>query len=297
MIEPVHFRFNPETAASNVFQFQDPPTEAEALEMARLAPEQHRRLRDLLVAHGVYVTAARSREETPDAPFCNNWFSTHPAHGSAPATLVLYPLLASNRRLERRPDLVELFRAAYPRTLDLSGHEREARYLESTGSLCLDHARHVAYAALSPRTDRALAEEWARQLGYRLVAFSATDAHGVPYYHTNVMMFLGHGVAGVTLEAITDAAERRAVEDEVREAGYELLPISRRQAAQFCGNSLALLNDRGEPILAMSSAAWHGFTPGQREVLERHATVLHTDLSAFERLAGGSARCLLGELF
>jgi hypothetical protein len=297
MIEPVRFRFNPETAASNVFQFQEPPTEAEADTISLQAPEQHRRLRDLLVASGVYVTAARSRDETPDAPFCNNWFSTHFAVGSSPATLVLYPLLAPNRRLERRGDLVELFRAAYPRMVDLSGHEREARYLESTGSLCLDHANRVAYAALSPRTDRALAEEWARQLDYRLVAFTATDDHGVPYYHTNVMMFLGHAVAGVTLEAITDPAERQEVEHALTAGGFEIVAIARSQSAQFCGNCLALSNDEGTPLLVMSSAAFHGFTAGQRTVLERHATLLHTDLSAFERLAGGSARCLLAELF
>lgn len=297
MIEPVHFRFNPDTAASNVFQYQAPPREAEAEEIARLAPEQHRRLRDLLVANGVYVTAARSRPETPDAPFCNNWFSTHLAVGASPATLVLYPLLAPSRRLERRADLVQLFRAAYPRTVDLSGHEREARYLESTGSLCLDHASRVAYAALSPRTDRALAEAWAGQLDYRLVAFTATDAHGVPYYHTNVMMFLAHGVAGVTLEAIEDPEERRAVEESLEQGGFAVVPISRAQAAQFCGNCLGLASDEGSPLLVMSSAAWQAFSPSQRAALERHATLLHTELSAFERLAGGSARCLIAELF
>ncbi len=297
MIEPLHFRFNPETAASNVFQAQVPPEPAEAEAMARLAPEQHRRLRVLLMANGVRVTAARSNEATPDAPFCNNWFSTHRAHGPVPATLVLYPLLAPNRRLERRDDLIERLRNEYPRTLDLSPHEREARYLESTGSLCLDHEHRVAYAALSPRTDRGLAEAWAREMGYELVAFTALDAQGVPYYHTNVMMFIGHGVAGVALEAIADATERAAVRTALEGGGIEIIELSRAQAARFCGNCLALAGAKGEPLLVMSSAAFDAFTPDQRTRLEHHARLLHTDLSAFERLAGGSARCLLAELF
>lgn len=296
MIEPVQFRFNPETAASNVFQFQVPPTATEAEAIARLAPEQHRRLRDLLVTHGVCVTAARSREDTPDAPFCNNWFSTHRAAGLSPATMVVYPLLAPSRRRERRTDLIELLGAAYPRVVDLSRHEREARFLESTGSLCLEHDHRLAFAALSPRTDRHLAEAWAAQLGYRLVAFTATDEGGVPYYHTNVMMWLGHGLAGVALEAIEHPAERRLVETSLAAAGCEPLPITRAQAAQFCGNCLALSSDDGTPLLVMSSRAWNAFTAEQRRVLERHATLVHTDLSAFERLAGGSARCLLAEL-
>jgi hypothetical protein len=297
MIEPLHFRFNPETAASNVFQAQAPPEPAEAEAIAALAPEQHRQLRELLVANGVRVSAARSDEATPDAPFCNNWFSTHRAHGSVPATLVLYPLLAPNRRLERRPDLIEVVGAGYPRTLDLSSHERESRYLESTGSLCLDQAHRVAHAALSPRTDRGLAEQWAREMGYELVAFTALDAQGVPYYHTNVMMFIGHGVAGVVLEAIADPGERQAVRTALEQGGMEILELSLAQAAQFCGNCLALANGRGEPLLVMSTAAFHAFTADQRTRLERHARLLHVDLSAFERLAGGSARCLLAELF
>src|SRR5207249_11464437 len=163
-----------------------------------------------------------------------------PADQRAPATLVLYPLLAENRRIERRPDLVALLRPAYPRLVDLSPNERSAKYLESTGSLVLDHAARTAYAALSPRTDRSLAEEWARELGYRLVAFTAVDGTGVPYYHTNVMMFIGHGLAGVSLEAIAAPAERTLVESRLREDGEAILPLTREQAAHFCGNCLAL---------------------------------------------------------
>ena len=173
LVEPVHFRYNPETVETNAFQTA--PSRDEEERFSLLAVEQHHRLRDLLIEHGVSVTLARSLETSPDAPFCNNWFSTHPASERAPATLVLYPLLAENRRIERRGDLVALLRPSYPRVVDFSPNERKARFLESTGSLVLDHGARTAYAALSPRTDRSLAAEWARELGYRLIPFTAVD--------------------------------------------------------------------------------------------------------------------------
>ena len=249
------------------------------------------------MANGVTVTLTRSLPSTPDGPFCNNWFSTHPARAGAPGTLVLYPMLAPNRRGERRNDLVELLRPAYPRVLDLSGNEARGRYLESTGSLVLDHPARVAYCAISPRSDRSLAEEWAATLEYELLAFTATDPAGVPFYHTNVVMFIGHGLAGVCLDAIRDSGERAAVSDRLRRDGRELLPLSQRQAAEFCGNCLALAASTGEPLFVLSSRAWRAFAPAERAVLERHGKVLHTELSAFEQLGGGSARCLIGELF
>jgi hypothetical protein len=294
LIEPIGFSFNPETESSNVFQQRASPEEAAKIE--RAAPAQHRALRELLIANGVWVTVVRSRPDTPDAPFCNNWFSTHAGADRAEPTLVLYPMLAANRRTERRPDLIDLLRARYPCVVDLSAAERDGVFLEATGSLCLDDAARVAYAALSPRTDAGLLAEWAKRLGYRLVSFTATDADGVPYYHTNVMMFLAHGLAVVCLESIADVAERTRVEAALAAGGFEVVAITRGQLLAFCGNGLALTSDRGEPLIAMSTAAFHGFTPIERARLESRARILHTDLSAFERLGGGSARCLLGEL-
>ncbi|HLG04728.1 MAG TPA: arginine deiminase-related protein [Gemmatimonadales bacterium] len=301
LVEPPHhgggFRYNRETAATNVFQELVPPEEESLL--AGLAVEQHHRLRDLLVGEGVTVTITRSLEATPDGPFCNNWFSTHPAGPAGAATLVIYPLLAENRRPERRRDLIELLRPAYPRYLDLSPRERESggHYLESTGSLVLDHRSRRAYAALSPRTDPGLASEWADALGYDLVRLTATDRTGVPYYHTNLLMFIGHGLAGVCLEAIESAPERRTVRERLEGDANEVLALTRHQVAEFCGNCLALASRDGEALWLMSSRARRGFSAGDLARIERHGRILHTELSAFERLGGGSARCLVGELF
>ncbi len=295
LIEPVNFRYNRETEATNAFQVDMPADEEAAL--SALAVEQHHQLRDLLVGHGVTITLARSLATSPDAPFCNNWFSTHPADDRAPATLVLYPLLAENRRIERRVDLVSLIRPAYTRLVDLSPNEKKARFLESTGSLVLDHQPRAAYAALSPRTDLSLAKEWAEALAYDLVAFNATDRGGMPFYHTNVLMFVGHGLGGVCLESIAAPAERKAVEDRLLKDGREILPLTQEQVANFCGNCLALSASDGNPLWVMSSLAWRHFSQADRAVLERHGRILHTELSAFEKLGGGSARCLIAELF
>ena len=295
LIEPVNFRYNLETETTNAFQI--PPAPDEAAKLAELAVEQHHALRDLLVARGVTVTLARSLPTSPDAPFCNNWFSTHRGAGRNDATLVLYPLMAENRRIERRADLVDLIRPGYQRLIDLSSNERKARFLESTGSLVLDHRARTAYAALSPRTDRSLAEEWAAALGYHLVTFTARDRGGVPFYHTNVLMFIGHGLAGICLESITDPAEHALVRDRLAADGNEILPLSQEQAFNFCGNCLALSSTSGEPLFVMSSQAFRHFSATDQAVLERHGRILHAELSAFERLGGGSARCLIAELF
>jgi len=294
MIQPNAFRFNPQTGATNVFQESVSETEGRAL--AEQAVVQHRRLGDLLVEHGVAVTLTRSLETTPDGPFCNNWFSTHRDTEHGP-TLVLYPLLAENRRPERRADLVAQLAAAYPNVVDLSARERHGAYLESTGSLVIDHRNRVAYAALSPRTHSELAEEWARTMGFDLVRFRATDSGGTPYYHTNVVMFIGHGVAGIALETIWSDQMRDSVEARLRQDGNEVLTITREQVGEYCGNCLALASGTGDPLFVMSSRAWNGFTPAQRGQLEEKGRILHTDLSAFEKLGGGSARCLIGELF
>lgn len=307
MVEPNGFCFNDETGPTNAFQHR--PNGHGREEIAARALQQHRALRDLLTANGVYVTLLQSAADTPDAPFCNNWFSTHPAmkgfrdlngylEEDTPETLVLYPLMAENRRRERRPDLIDgLFRRLYPRVVNMAHHEAQGRFLESTGSLCMHDAARTVYAALSPRTDRELAGAWADRMGYRLVAFHATDAAGMAYYHTNVMMFIGHSIAGVCLESVEDRQERKTLEESLATGGLEVLAITREQVANFCGNAISIVNQAGDRLLVMSTRAWENFTADQQARLSAHARVLHSDLSVIENIGGGSARCLIGELF
>lgn len=305
MVEPNDFRFNLETSGTNAFQHSSTDMKG----VADLAERQHRALRDMLTQAGVTVTLSRAAHETPDAPFCNNWFSTHPAmkglrdaHGimeeDTPQTLVLYPLLAPNRRQERQPHLVDgLFRRLYPRVINMAHHEARERFLESTGSLCMHDSARTVYAAISQRTDPELATAWAEKMGYRLIAFHSTDENGLLYYHTNVMMYIGHDLGAVCLESIEDSTERDLVERTMIESGLDLVQLTREQVACFAGNALSLTNTGGERLLVMSSRAWTSYTPEQKQIVEKHCRVLHTDLSAFEDVGGGSARCLIGELF
>ena len=182
--------------------------------------------------------------------------------------------MAENRRIERRGDLVALMRPAYPRVLDLSLNEQRAPI---SGKHRQPRARSRNSGSLRsavPRTDLSLAREWADALAFDLVAFRATDRDGIPFYHTNVLMFIGHGLAGICLESITASSERKAVEDRLRADHREILPLTQQQTLNFCGNCLALSAGDGAPLWVMSSQAYRHFSPADRTVLERHGKIL-----------------------
>jgi hypothetical protein len=320
MVRPARFGFNPQTAESNVFQ-QEPdaprdtaarPADSAARSSVRRAdaPAGHAMPADVaaavlrefdgvvaaLSAAGVEVVVAddTARPEKPDAIFPNNWVSFH-----GDGSIVLYPMLAPNRREERRPELVARVLASRPyrhtRTVDLSAHEAQDRFLEGTGSLVLDRSARIAYACLSPRTDGGLLEQFAATLGFDALPFTACDALGRPIYHTNVMMALGTRFAVVCTAAIEDAAERARVLAALERAGHEIVAISREQMAQFAANVLEL-DTPGGKRLAVSGAAWNAFLPSQRARLAAHAEPLVVDIATIERLGGGGVRCMLAEI-
>jgi len=292
LIEPNGFGFNQETAGSNAFQHADANVRASA----DAAVLEHRALRDQLIEAGVHVLETKGRAGSPDALFCNNWFSTHAADGARGSRLALYPMLAPNRRAERVASLIETLRERYVELFDFTAHEQREEFLEGTGSLVLDHGARVAYAALSPRTHKTVCEGWAQAMGYKLIAFTATDSKGGPYYHTNVMLFLAHGIAGVCLESVENEAERHALRSSL-EQSHRLLPITRAQVDDFAGNALGLCDADGEPIIVCSEQAWRAFDPAQRTMLEERAKMIVAPLPTIERIGGGSARCLIGELY
>ena len=238
MIEPASFSFNEETAASNAMQHSG-DAEAGAAEVMATARAELQQLRRALESEGVRVQvgADTAVPRKPDALFPNNWISFHDD-----GTIVLYPMLAPNRRLERRTELIDEACAAldfHPRRrLDFSAHEAAGKFLEGTGSLVLDHVARVAYACRSPRTDAALVSEWAAQMDYEAVIFDAADARGRPYYHTNVLMWIGSRGLTCCTEAIA-AADRPRVVASFRNSGRELIEIDRAAVDAFAGNMLA----------------------------------------------------------
>ncbi|HKU17143.1 MAG TPA: arginine deiminase-related protein [Steroidobacteraceae bacterium] len=294
MIRPVRFGSNPETLESNRFQ----TAQSELAAGAQLAAAaEFDGLAAALRAAGVNVHVFEDTPEphTPDSLFPNNWVSFH-----ADGSVVLYPMLAPNRRAERRNDLLEALSARHGfrirRVLDLTPHEGAGKFLEGTGSLVLDRVHRIAYACVSPRTDLDVLGDFAQQLDYEVVAFEAVDAGGAPIYHTNVLMCIGTRFAAVCSACIRED-ERAAVLDALRTTGHTLVDLSMEQLGAFAGNMLELRSARSGHVVAMSSRALDSLSPQQRGLIEQHAgPIVAAPIPTIETLGGGSVRCMLAEI-
>ncbi len=290
MVEPVGFAANPETADDNAFQR---PIEGDVEAVRRKAKAEFDRMVATLRDRGVEVELfTPSDETTTDAVFPNNWFST-----SSDGTLLLYPMRAPSRRRERRPELVETLRGRYGTVIDLTEEEASDRFLEGTGSLVVDEAGRIVYASTSSRTDPDLAEDWAERFGHDLVMFRARDRDGREVYHTNVVMSVGADWAVVCSAAIEETVDRGEVLARLAETGHETIEITLDQMHEFCGNVLELENAKGKRLIVMSERAQTAYRPEQLEILARHAEIIAIDLTTIETHGGGSARCMLAELY
>jgi hypothetical protein len=289
MIRPANFGSNPETLASN--RFQSTAQGIAASEIQRLARGEF----DALAGALVHVFDDTPLPIKPDAVFPNNWFSTH-----GDGTVVLYPMLAPNRRLERRIDVVEALHSRcgfhVHDTVDLTHRELEAKYLEGTGSLVLDRVNRVAYACLSPRTDLDVLGEFGQRLDYEIAAFDAVDANGDPIYHTNVLMSVGTRWAAVCSSAIEEG-RRAAIESLLSSTGHDVIELSFEQMHSFAGNMLELRARDGGHVIAMSQAAFDSLSAEQRQRLASHGRIVSVPIPTIERLGGGSVRCMLAEVF
>jgi hypothetical protein len=294
MIRPVRFQSNPQTAESNRFQQQGPSSADENIH--EMALTEFDNLAAALEAAGVNVVIFDDTLEphTPDSIFPNNWLSMH-----ADGTAVLYPMMAGNRRPERREDILASLRADHgfniEQTLDLSAFEAEEKFLEGTGSLVLDRDNHIAYACKSARTDLDLLGEFARKMDYEMVAFSALDEDGNAIYHTNVMMCIGLDFVVICSECIAEE-ERTTVLNRLRDTGHEVIDISFAQMASFAGNMLELKSADGERIIAMSSQALNSLDDEQRMALSGRARIVSSPIDTIETSSGGSVRCMLAEI-
>lgn len=295
MVRPANFGFNLETAANNSFQTNDPSRST--AEIRQSAREEFDAFVVKLRAAGVRVVVI---EDTPepikhDAVFPNNWFSTH-----AGGTLVTYPVFAPMRRLERRADIVDQLvkEFGYTRRLQLEDQEVEERYLEGTGSLILDRENKIVYACRSIRTHDDLMDEFSVTLGYEKFLFDATDRQGDPIYHTNVMMAIGTTFCVICLDSIRDKTERKKIVDRLESAGKEIVEITLAQMESFAGNMLQVISKADRKlILVMSQQAFESLEPAQITQLLKHTTLLHSDLRTIETYGGGSARCMMAEIF
>jgi hypothetical protein len=305
MVRPARFGFNPQTAASNVFQKSTPGTGAlgtgagrqgvASLAVHEAALREFDALAEQLARAGLKVIVVHDtvHPAKPDAIFPNNWVSFH-----RDGTVVLYPMMAPNRRLERRDEvLAEVAAVGFriTRTVELSHREDLGQYLEGTGSLVLDRPRRLAYANISPRTDLDALGEFAQQLDYDLVTFESVDEAGRPVYHTNVMLAVGTGFAVMCAESITERRSRDAVRETLGAEGREIVEISLAQMQAFAGNVLELAPPRSK-VIALSTTAWQSLDARERRTLEKHGDVLAAEIPVIEHFGGGGVRCMLAEV-
>lgn len=293
LIRPTGFRYNPETAGSNAFQRK---TDADEVTVRQQVLAEFDSLADKLKSKGVDVVIVEDTPspEKPDAIFPNNWVSFHPD-----GRVILYPLYAENRRYERRIDIIESLKKKFVirEIIDLSDYEKQNRFLESTGSMIFDHVNKIAYACLSPRTNKMLFIQVCKVLEYTPVHFKAHDELGKEIYHTNVMMCVGEEFSVVCLGSITDLPERNRVVESLKDTGHVIVDITHSQMNHFAGNMLALRTQDGAPLLVASQSAVDCLNKEQKHLLEKYAELLPLSIPTIETLGGGSARCMIAEVF
>ncbi|MDO5608594.1 MAG: arginine deiminase-related protein [Capnocytophaga sp.] len=297
MIRPVRFRMNEQTAVNNYFQTELSASDKLINEKAQKEFDQ---FAEKLRAVGVNVVVVDDIEaqDTPDSIFPNNWVSFH-ENGN----IALYPMFAENRRRERREDILETLEEsglAIENVYDYTEAEEEGVFLEGTGSMVLDRVNRKAYCALSPRADEDLFIEFCEDFEFTPVifkAFQAVDGNQELIYHTNVMMAVGDTLAVVCTESIADKKERKAVVEHLKSDGKEILTISAAQMHRFAGNMLQVLGADNQPYWVMSQAAYNSLRPEQIATIEKHAPIIYADLETIETCGGGSARCMLAEVF
>ncbi|MFT3824493.1 MAG: arginine deiminase-related protein [Chitinophagaceae bacterium] len=291
MIRPVNFTFNAETAVNNAFQVSGQASDAHEKAVKEF---------DALVATlrnndvDVLVVDDTPEPHTPDSIFPNNWVSFH-----EDGTICLYPMFADNRRDERKPTVLEQVskRFVVKQLADFTHYEDEESFLEGTGSMVLDRDNKIAYACLSPRTNENVLDDFCETMGYESVIFDAVDAKGQPIYHTNVLMCVADKYVVICLDCIPNEFEREIVKDSIAQSGKELIEISMDQLNHFAGNMLQVKNQKGDLLLVMSSQAWNSLTPEQQYKLNTFNIIIHAPLTTIETNGGGSARCMMAEIF
>ena len=299
MIRPVAFRMNEQTAVNNYYQKVLDGLSSETVNAK--AKEEFDTFVNKLRLVGIDVTVVDDTLEpsTPDSIFPNNWISFH-ENGD----VVLYPMFAENRRLERREDILDILEAKgfeiNEEIMDYSSAEEDGFYLEGTGSIVLDRENGKAYCALSPRADEELFIEFCEDFDMSPIifeAFQTVDGERKLIYHTNVMMCIGDTFAVICADCIDDKKERKMVIDSLKADEKEIILITEDQMNNFAGNMIELVGSNERRYLIMSNSAHQSLNKKQIAQLEEHITILSSSLDTIEACGGGSARCMMAEIF
>lgn len=294
LVRPYRFRKNEETAINNFFQ-----EEINKHDAAARAQQEFDAFVRQLTDHKINALVLQDEGEfdTPDSVFPNNCISFHKR------TAVIYPMFAPNRRRERQLNYLQALQQwglVYDDVIDYSAYETEDRYLEGTGCLILDRVNHIAYCSLSARADAGIMHQFCLDMGYEpyiFEAFQTVDSLRKPIYHTNVMMSVGSHFAVVCLDSIDSSHFRQGLIERLQESGKTIVDITEEQMQHFAGNILEVQSISGEPFLVMSSQAYRAFKPEQIATLEACGKIIHCSLETIETGGGGSARCMIAEVF
>ena len=291
MIRPSHFDFNKETAVNNSFQINTGDM---------LVPEKALKEFDQFViklsSYDIDVTVVQDTADpyTPDSIFPNNWISFH-----SEDTICLYPMFAENRRKERKQSVLDQISSKFvlTNTIDFTEQEERARFLEGTGSMVLDREHKIAYACLSVRTDENILQQFCDEMGYTPLVFESVDAEEYPIYHTNVMMCVADQFVVICLDSIHNQDEKDILIKTLLRTGKVIIQISIDQMNHFAGNMLQLENNSGTKYLVMSTQAFQSLTEEQIKQIKVFNEIIHSDISTIEKNGGGSARCMIAEIF
>ena len=297
MVRPVAFRMNEQTAVNNYYQ-KVIDNLLPATVNAK-AQDEFDTFVAKLRAVGIHVTVVETENpDTPDSIFPNNWISFH-ENGD----VALYPMFAENRRLERREDILDILEDegfVINEIMDYTSAEEDGYFLEGTGSIVLDRENDKAYCALSPRADEELFIEFCEDFEYTPVifeAFQTVNGERKLIYHTNVMMCIGETFAVICADCIDDKKERKMVLDSLRGDEKEVILITEDQVNTFAGNMLELKGKEDRRYLVMSTSAHKSLSKKQIAQIEEHVTILSSSLDIIEACGGGSARCMMAEIF
>lgn len=297
MVRPVSFRMNEQTAVNNYFQ-EDPHLKNTVINQR--AQEEFDQFVKVLRDHGVNVIVVEDtlERDTPDSIFPNNWISFHES-----GTVCIYPMFAENRRKERREDILDLLEEegfVINEVMDYTVAEEDDIFLEGTGSILMDRVNQKAYCALSERAHEELFIEFCEDFDCFPVIFHANqtvDGKRLPIYHTNVMMALAETFAVICLDSIDDKKERKNVVDHLKMDGREIIAITEQQMCHFAGNMLQVIGANEQRYMVMSSQAYKSLTDIQIKAIEKHGPIIHSSLDTIELCGGGSARCMMAEVF
>ena len=296
MIRPINFGYNEETAQDNHYQIKELPHKNVNERAQKEFDNMVKNLRQNGVS--VHVFQDDENEYTPDSIFPNNWVSFH-ENGD----VGLYPMCAENRRMERRPEVLDFLENegfTVSNIVDYSSAESENKFLEGTGSMILDRENRLAYCSISNRSNEDLFIEFCEDFEFTPIIFNSFQTVGnkrLPIYHTNVMMCVATDYVIVCLDSIDDKKQRKNVSSFIKDSGKKLIEISENQVESFAGNMLELVNDKGESILVMSKSAEDSLNENQKNIITKYSRIISSDINTIESCGGGSTRCMMAEIF